>query len=1496
MLVIKYIRTGVDRYNSGSWNIMAGYEDTGFAEYVKKTEDAYNSTMESEDDMIQVTSLKNINNFRLPNGDLTDIGHMFGTMDISYTNVNSVNHADVAGWTGDLVDLLSLADQFSVTGTLDEMIDTIATGYFLKEDSTFPEKPNEGSFSQTDLYGDLDGFYVMQQLTGRDYHSGMLYEILDSYFTTGLNDEFRADYLLKNRLGGVTGRSDIRDAVYAAYTQNQVITTLESTREFNSDNLTDLRKAVCYVFADYLCKLAGDYVEENENIYFDVFSSEKSTLAPGITQEIKKAYTADDKQIVYYVATADVNSEYVNVYANYHANDPSQGWQMSRVRDQAMAAQEKYGNPESEHYIPNYTVTAAINGAGFNMSTGEPAGLLVMGGVEYHAPDANGFFGILKDGRAMIGTTEEYYALKEQGLVAEGIACFGATLVKDGKVAVAHSSTYTSDRASRTAVGITKTGKVVFMVLDGRQEPVSCGGSMQEIAQIMLEAGCVHAVNLDGGGSSTYLAKQEGQDTLSLVSSPSDGYERSVSTSLMMVSTAPSSTAFDHATLSASPAYLTVGAQTTITATGVSPMGNSAAIPEGTTWAVADASKGEITEDGVFTAKALGDVAVNLMLDGRVIGTITIHVVTPTAIYFTRDQIDAVYGEPKEMPLKALYNGKEVAFLEEDVVFSLSNEKAGTFDGFYFIGDEESGIKSATITATLVADESITASVPIALYSMDEYSFDFANATGGDRQLAWIREVSNSNTQDNITYSVIDPNEDMVTTYSFGIDMTQIPIPDRLADLTYMLPGADMEGANAWTFLMQLAERISPMSEVRPSLTFDPDMEVDYSELTIACEYFLLNEASENGGVAFDEETNTLTLTLNWKDQTMAIDPDTANPICVVSGIKLTPKDAAAWDSRERLSVVNAGNISYTIYMRANALYSFSQKPENQEIYGLYDYINPNDSYDKGGYFGDIYKEFEDSYTLDKGAKNGWYYEGTGYAYYVSGEKLEGVKKVEGYYYDFGDEGLNIGQTKFSGVFEDETGLHCVRNGVILTSGWVTYDNVTYHCHGDGIAHIASVYDPSTCVKGGRLTYTCTACGTKETVGDYGMPNGHDWDENHVCRKCGTVGKNIADAEINFGSIENPRTSTTIPKYYWLKGGVRPATYVTFDGVYALTKSNDANLNSDGTMRDLFVSWTNNKGIGKAYVEFTGRGDYYGTARLEYHIIPNDVTDLQATKVAEDSVTLTWTAAAGADYYRLYFVNENGSRTLIANVEDTGYTVTGLTAGETYSFQAAASAYSTDGENKVYNCAKWSNVVTVNGEEEPEEPEIPDVPSQPDTPDIPNVGEPCPGDETCPTDHYYDLDQTRWYHEAVDYVFVNGLFVGVSANSFVPNGKMTRAMFWTVLARMSGEKLDNAGGSWYAAARTWAMEEGISDGTMANKSITREQIVTMLWRYSGSPASEIRLDRFSDADDVSAYAREAVKWAVEVGIMQGYTDSTLRAGNAATRAETAQIVMSYMER
>ena len=1044
-LVIKYIRTGADRYLSGSWGIMAGYEDKDFAAYVSKTEDAINAEAESVDQMIHVSSMKNIDRVTLPNGDLVDLVHMFGTMDITYHNNFNQNQADVAGWAGDIVDLMEVADRlYAVTG--DISADHIRKNYLLKtadevKNAYGLENLAASSFSEEDFRSDLDGLYVMNMLKGAEYEYGDLTKVLLAYFTEELDDVDRADYYLRNRMDGISTRSALREAVYNALTGNKLIATLEGTREFQNisgSELNELRKGACYAFADYICSLAGDFVDVTENAYYEVFSSQSTILAPGITQEIKYATSADNKQMVYYIATADITRDDVHLFANYNNSDPAAGWAMQRVLDQANAAQEKYGNPESASYIPNYNVIASTNGAGYDMSTGEPGGLLVMGGVEYHAINSNGFFGILKDGTPVIGTTAEYNTIYK-GQVQEGIACFGSTLVKNGEVCINRTESYYTDRASRTAVGITKTGKVVLMVLDGRQEPFSCGGSMQEIAQIMLEAGCVEAVNLDGGGSTTYVAKQPGEE-LAVINKPSDGAPRSVSTSLMMVSTAPSSTAFDHAVLESDYNYMTVGSSINVTAKGISATGNTAELPEGAVWALSDDKMGAITADGVFTASRVGTVEIYLMLGEETIGTKTVNVVYPDNVYFTKSNVNAVYGKSVNLPVKALYQGKEVAIQASDLFFGLSNEAAGVVEGFVFTAAENTDAKNVKVIAALAHNTEKTATLTISLYNRGEMSFDFDEANGGDRQMAWERLVSNATTEDGMTYEIMDTNEDMVTSYTFALDMTQIPIPQKLVDLIYMLPGADADNASAWGFLLQLAERISPLSQVKPVIRFDANVNVDYSNLKIVNEYF------DWTNTEFDEETNTLTLTLNWKDQTAAIDPETANALCIVSGIKLTPKKDADWGEKDALTINNSGEISYKIYMRATALYSFAQKPENHATYGIYEYVNPNDASDKGGWFGDVYKTFTDSYTLVKLIKNGWINEMGGFAYYVDGKKLTGVQLIDGYYYDFGENGINVGQKKYTGVFFDESAkVYRYAYIGVLTSGWQMIDNEWYY-------------------------------------------------------------------------------------------------------------------------------------------------------------------------------------------------------------------------------------------------------------------------------------------------------------------------------------------------------------------------------------------------------------------------------------------------------------------
>ena len=113
----------------------------------------------------------------------------------------------------------------------------------------------------------------------------------------------------------------------------------------------------------------------------------------------------------------------------------------------------------------------------------------------------------------------------------------------------------------------------------------------------------------------------------------------------------------------------------------------------------------------------------------------------------------------------------------------------------------------------------------------------------------------------------------------------------------------------------------------------------------------------------------------------------------------------------------------------------------------------------------------------------------------------------------------------------------------------------------------------------------------------------------------------------------------------------------------------------------------------------------------------------------------------------------------------------------------------------------------------------------------------------------------------------------------------------TVLARYAGA--DTAGGTvWYEKGMLWARSTGISDGSAPERSITREQLVTMLYRYADRPAADSTLEGFADADTVSDYAADAMRWAVENGIING-SHGRLNPKNNATRAQVAAVLMRF---
>ena len=151
----------------------------------------------------------------------------------------------------------------------------------------------------------------------------------------------------------------------------------------------------------------------------------------------------------------------------------------------------------------------------------------------------------------------------------------------------------------------------------------------------------------------------------------------------------------------------------------------------------------------------------------------------------------------------------------------------------------------------------------------------------------------------------------------------------------------------------------------------------------------------------------------------------------------------------------------------------------------------------------------------------------------------------------------------------------------------------------------------------------------------------------------------------------------------------------------------------------------------------------------------------------------------------------------------------------------------------------------------------------------------------------------HWAKDAVEFASSRELFNGVGNAAFGPDRSMTRGMVSTVLARLAGA--DTAGGeTWYAKGTVWAVENGISDGTAPEQPVTREQLAAMLYRYAGSPAVSGALG-FDDADSISAWARAAVRWCVDNGLLSGVGGNRMTPQDLARRGQVAAMLMRFLQ-
>ena len=385
----------------------------------------------------------------------------------------------------------------------------------------------------------------------------------------------------------------------------------------------------------------------------------------------------------------------------------------------------------------------------------------------------------------------------------------------------------------------------------------------------------------------------------------------------------------------------------------------------------------------------------------------------------------------------------------------------------------------------------------------------------------------------------------------------------------------------------------------------------------------------------------------------------------------------------------------------------------------------------------------------------------------------------------------------------------------------------------------------------------------------------------------------------------DPENTTVFDVYYWAgsyEDGVRVIFDNTFDGIiegtilYDSTDATKAKLeiNGSGVFENIettegstsnpniringgyFATPVNSEYLSSAFKYQAFNGKYYS-----YH-----ETFYDAQIAAGPNGTVEAITGPGRIVYTVIVKYGNGAADTVntyvegetiklpAAPSKSGYAFLGWSDGTT-TYDALATVTITKNTTFTAVWVRHPDTPYVPEPEEPEEPEVPEFP-------------------------FYDVPTSAWYYTAVKYVYDNKLMDGVDTYVFAPNDTLTSAMVWTIIARMSG--VDTTGGNtWYAKAQEWVITNGISDGENPTAAITRQELVTMLYRYAQikgydvSVGEDTNILSYVDATSISEYAMSAFQWACGSGLTEGDENGALTPLATATRAQAAAMIMRFCQ-
>ncbi len=523
----------------------------------------------------------------------------------------------------------------------------------------------------------------------------------------------------------------------------------------------------------------------------NILTDETQNLAPDVTQREVVFYDANGVRQRMFIVTANLAGGNVSVETSYY-NDQCQVAGMQKLTDQVAAA-------EKNHEGENYRVVAGINAAFYNTSTGWPGGAFAMNGVVAQDAGNQPFFAILKDGTAMIGKPADWAGVKAQ--VKEAIQGY-ELLVWEGEDVFNYNRPVTDQAMKtypRTCVGVTADGQVIAVQADGNQAPNYGGMPLYEVSKMMIQLGCVAAVRLDEGGSSTYAAREEGTDEFKVLNSPLDGAERTISNGLIFVSTVAPTGVFDHAIISGEYDHYAPFTTSVFSAIGADAANQGAEIPADATWTLSDASFGTI-ENGKFVSNGkLGDVAIQMEYNGKVVGSKLIHIVNPDALSFGMEATVLPYGQELNLNISGQYGNYDMFVDAGSYEIVSSAAAAGTLQGNLFIAANDKTIASTELIATYKHAEGVAAKLTITFGEGSKTLYDFENGIDswlGDDQ--WNKVAADYNQKPSTEWC--DNLESDKSSYTFLATAENGQVKNGEYALGFTIDYTQNTGSGSWSY------------------------------------------------------------------------------------------------------------------------------------------------------------------------------------------------------------------------------------------------------------------------------------------------------------------------------------------------------------------------------------------------------------------------------------------------------------------------------------------------------------------------------------------------------------------------------------------------------------------------------------------------------------------------------------------------------------------------